>query len=153
VLTIFLFSNVIVFRGLHHPEIFNGIDISIVKQKYEKTLLPAEEKEEYARELQNYMENKKPFLNPMLSLNDLAQELALPSHDLSQILNTSFHQRFFDYINRYRVEESKRLILESANNGKTILDILYESGFNSKSVFNTAFKKHTGMTPSEFKVQ
>jgi AraC-like DNA-binding protein len=60
-------------------------------------------------------------------------------------------QNFFDFINRYRIEEAQRLLTDPPDKKITVLEVLYECGFNSKSSFNTLFKKHTGLTPSEFK--
>jgi len=73
--------------------------------------------------------------------------LSLP---LSQIINESKNINFYDYVNSYRISEAKDLL--SSNCDKTILEILYEVGFNSKSAFNTAFKKFTSVTPSKYKL-
>jgi len=81
----------------------------------------------------------------------LANELKMPSFVLSQVLNITAKQNFYEFINNYRIQESKRLLTSSTENNKTILEILYKCGFNSKSVFNSAFRKYTNMTPSEFK--
>ena len=97
------------------------------------------------------MDEKKPYLIPSITLNELAEKAEIPPRSLSYIINNSLNQTFFDFINRYRVSEAQRLLSDSASNIKTILDILYEVGFNSKSVFNTAFKKHTYMTPSNYR--
>jgi AraC-like DNA-binding protein len=66
------------------------------------------------------------------------------------MLNEHFHKNFSDYINSLRIEEAKKILQDPANN-KTILEILYETGFNSKASFNAYFKKETGLTPTEFK--
>jgi AraC-like DNA-binding protein len=149
VLNIFFIANAIVYGGLKFPHIFGIEDAG--RQKYEKNLLSEAEKEHYGRKLLEFMETRKPYLEPTLSLSDLATQLAVPSHVLSQILNVVYQQNFYDFINSYRIEESKRLLCVPHSNGKTILEILYQCGFNSKSVFNAAFKKFTGMTPREFK--
>jgi AraC-like DNA-binding protein len=99
------------------------------------------------------MQTEKPFLNPTLKINDLADSLSIPSKNLSQVINQEFGNNFFDFVNKYRVEEAKLKIINSNGNGRTILDILFDSGFNSKAAFNRAFKKHTGYTPSQFKNQ
>ena len=98
-----------------------------------------------------YMKSQKPYLEPSLNLDKLAEKVSIPPHHLSQILNTCLNHNFFDFINSYRIKESERLLSEQDSYRKTILEILYETGFNSKSVFNTEFKKHTGMTPTQFK--
>ena len=97
------------------------------------------------------METQKPYLTPQLTIDDLSEKLSIPSWHLSRVINTSFQQNFFNFINNYRIEEAKRLMREPTNKNMTILEILYEVGFNSKSTFNDVFKKQTGMTPSEFK--
>jgi AraC-like DNA-binding protein len=149
VLNIFFIANAVVYQGLKFPETFQ--DEVLGKQKYEKNALSDSEKDEYIKKLKEYMDEHKPYLNPTLSLTDLANELGMPSFALSQVLNLKAGQNFYEFINNYRIEESKRLLAESSQNGKTILEILYQCGFNSKSVFNSAFRKYTSMTPSEFK--
>ena len=83
-------------------------------------------------------------------LADLAEQISVSASLLSHIINTSLNKNFYDFINFYRVQESQQMLLENVQGHRTILEILYEAGFNSKSVFNQAFKKHTGMTPTEF---
>ena len=97
------------------------------------------------------MQTSKPFLDSNISIKELAEQVDIPSYYLSYIINECLHQNFFDFINIYRIKESQQLIDQYINDKTTILEIIYESGFNSKSVFNTAFKKHTGLTPSEYK--
>jgi AraC-like DNA-binding protein len=146
-----VFVSLIFMKGLRQPVIFLGLDSPKAQKKYEKTLLAEPLRTEYRDRLIRFMEEGKPFLNPLLSLPDLASAVKIPAHHLSQVLNGSFRQNFFDFVNGYRVKESQRLLAAREGQDKTILEILYETGFNSKSVFNTAFKKHTGMTPSEWK--
>lgn len=142
-----VFLALMVFKGFKHPEIFSVAS----EPKYEKTRLPGSLKEKYKTELIQYMKNKKPFLDPTLSLKELAGKVSIPPHHLSQVLNTHLNQNFFDFINSYRIKESQRLLLEQNPDKKTILEVLYQVGFNSKSVFNSAFRKYTGMTPTQFK--
>ncbi len=121
------------------------------ERKYERNPLSFEESERHLERLVSYMEEKQPFLNPDVTINDLAKGTKISSHTISQVLNTRLNQNFYDFVNSYRVNESLRLLADTADRRKTIIEILFESGFNSKSTFNSAFKKHTGMTPSEFK--
>lgn len=146
-----IFVALMVLRGLKQPQIFSGITENQSKQKYEKTLLSDAAKEDYKKKLLRYMKTQRPYLDPSLSLQDLAERASIPPHHLSQILNSCLNQNYFDFINSCRIKESKRLLSEQVSNKKTILEILYDTGFNSKSVFNSAFKKHTGMTPTQFK--
>ena len=148
-LNIFFIANALVYQGLRFPQIF--CDESSSRQKYERNLLTEKEKDQYSKKLLEFMTAKKPYLNPTLSLADLASQVNIPSYVLSQVLNVVLKQNFYDFINHYRVKESKSLLRSASNDGKTILEVLYASGFNSKSVYNAAFKKHAGTTPREFK--
>jgi len=147
------FSVFVVYKGLKQPEIFNGIEENGKKQKYKKYLLAESQREYYLQKLLAYMEAEKPYLNPFLSMPELAEKIPMTPHYLSQIINDSLNKNFFDFINSYRIRESQKLLMDMSNHKRTILNILYETGFNSKSVFNESFKKHTGMTPSEFRRQ
>ena len=109
------------------------------------------EKEKKAQDLLNYMRNKKAYLEPELTLEQLASQLALKPRVLSQTINEILGQNFYDFINRYRIEEAARLLTNPKDKKITILEVLYEVGFNSKSSFNTLFKKYTGLTPTEFR--
>jgi AraC-like DNA-binding protein len=100
--------------------------------------------------LESVMSLQKPYLDPLLTLPVLARKAHIPPRALSQILNVELKQNFFDYINTRRIEESKRLLRENADSNRTVLEILLEVGFNSKSSFNSAFKRYTGMTPTSF---
>ncbi|RPI05774.1 MAG: AraC family transcriptional regulator, partial [Ignavibacteriae bacterium] len=146
-LAFFLFFNFIFYKALIQPEIFSGVE---EKPKYLSSKMTTVESEEYLAKLQSYMEEQKPFLNPTISLKDIAEQLSIPPRHLSQVINERLRQNYFDFISQYRIEEAKKILLNSAAN-KTVLEILFEVGFNSKSSFNTAFKKLTGTTPSKFK--
>jgi len=145
---IFIFANVIVYKGLKQPEIYAGIED---KPKYENSPLTEADIEHYLKKMTSYMQAEKPYLNPALNITHLARKLSIPSRYLSQVINQSLHKNFFDFVNSYRIEEAKRYLSDHAHHRKTVLEILYEVGFNSKSSFNNVFKKHTGMTPTEFK--
>ena len=99
------------------------------------------------------MEHDKPFLNPAITINELAKRVEIPARSLSYIINKKYKINFFDFINQYRIQESKRLLSDASKIQPTILSVLYDAGFNSKSVFNTAFRKFEGMTPSQFRKQ
>ncbi len=89
-------------------------------------------------------------MDDAVSLNSLAEQLGIPSRQLSQLINEKLDKSFYDLINFYRIEEAKRQLSDESGD-KSILEIIYDIGFNTKSSFNRAFKKETGMTPSEFK--
>jgi AraC-like DNA-binding protein len=119
--------------------------------KYSGSGLTRDESALYLEKLNNHMVKSRPFLDPKLSLPQLASELGISSHHLSQIINENHQLNFFDFINRYRVEEVKKRMGKDENNHLSLLGIAFESGFNSKSAFNRMFKKFTGKTPSQFK--
>ena len=148
-ITIFLvFTTILVLKGLNQLKIFSGIE---GKLKYANLKLDEVENQKYSQHLKKYMEAQKPYLIPSLTIDDLSEKVSIPSWQLSQIINDSFNQNFFNFVNSYRIEEVKNMFSSSKNKKKTVLEILYEAGFNSKSTFNDVFKKHTGMTPTEFK--
>jgi len=101
--------------------------------------------------LVKYMEREKPYLEPSLNLNDLAERLALSPHNLSYIINSRLQKNFYQFVNQYRVEEVKRALAGQKKQREDLLRIAFEAGFNTKATFNTIFKSHTGMTPSEYR--
>jgi AraC-like DNA-binding protein len=120
-------------------------------KKYEKSSLTDELANGSLRKLIRLMENEKFFMKSDITLNKLADELMISPHHLSQIINEKTNQNFFDFINSYRIEEAKKLLVDPKGELLTILAIADEVGFNSKSAFNNAFKKNTGMTPTEYR--
>jgi len=105
----------------------------------------------YYQRLLQLMETEKPYLNPDLNLQMLADSLQLSSGYLSQIINQYEEKNFFDFVNGYRVETVKKMLPDEAFSHLSLLGVAYEAGFKSKSTFNLAFKKLTGVTPSAFK--
>ncbi len=101
--------------------------------------------------LETAMQTHKPYLDPDLSLQALAQLIGIKEKDLSEVLNIGFSQSFHDYINRYRIETVKRLLLAPEKQHLTNFALAQEAGFNSRSAFFGLFKKYVGMTPGEFK--
>jgi AraC-like DNA-binding protein len=97
------------------------------------------------------MEKEKLYQETELTLQDLANKLNVPSYQVSQAINEGLNKSFYDLINNYRVEEAKRLLQDPQNENYTILSVGFEAGFNSKTTFNTVFKKFTGLTPTEFR--
>ena len=99
------------------------------------------------------MDAEKPYLDNELGLPQLAAEMGISSHDLSYLLNEGFGKNFFQFINTYRVAEAKQLMLSQQHKHLNLLGIAYSAGFNSKTTFNTSFKKETGLSPSQFMQQ
>jgi len=146
-----VFIYVLGFLGLRQQEIVFYSDDDESGKKYEKSTLTTEKSEEYLSRLLEIMETGKPFLEVDLTLLKLAERLGISAHHLSQVINEKLNQNFFDFVNKYRIEEAKRMLLDPAKNYLTIFAIAVEAGFNSKSAFNICFKKYTHTTPSEFK--
>ncbi len=120
------------------------------KNKYQKSALTTATAENYAEQLVEAMEESKMYLQQELTLQELAGHLTIPKHQLSQLINERFGKNFYDFVNGYRVEEAKQLLLNEKYSHFTTLAIAQEAGFNSKATFNAVFKKTAGCTPSEY---
>jgi AraC-like DNA-binding protein len=146
----------VAYLGLRRPEVLAGRDeVSPAPQprKYERSTLTPERAEESLRRLIQVMESEKLYADGGLTLQKLAARLSLTTQHLSQLINERLGQSFPDFINSYRVAEARRKLTDPACRHYSILAVAEEVGFNSKSTFNAAFKKHTGLTPSEFREQ
>lgn len=135
-----------------HASIFNGTPIKkiIPFVKYEKTGLSTEFSLEMKEKLEVLMAEKKPYLNPDLRLDHLANMLDVSRHHASQIINEHFSVNFFDFVNRFRIKEAERL-LSSDDERLSISDIAFQSGFNNRISFYKAFKKVLNTTPSDYR--
>lgn len=122
------------------------------KRKYKNSNLTEEQKEEYVKHIFTFMDEERPFINPELTVQDLSKQLNISRHHLTELLNNDIGKNFFTFINEYRVEEVKRRLLDTRFEHLTIVAIAFESGFNSKSTFNSIFKQNTGNTPSQWKI-
>jgi len=122
-----------------------------ITEKYSGSSLSSVQKELLIRNLESLMDKEKIYTIDNLSVDHVAQRLGTNSKYISQIINEYYRKNFYLHINSYRVEEAKRLMMETANEKYSILGIAHMVGFVSKSTFNTAFKRITGITPSEFK--
>lgn len=115
-----------------------------------KPLLDKRTAQAYTDRVLNFLLTEKPYLNPSLSLRDLANQIEIHPNQLSWLLNDNLGKKFNEFINHYRVDHFKDLAKQPENSNITILGLAYESGFNSKTVFNTFFKKEMGITPAEY---
>jgi AraC-like DNA-binding protein len=111
--------------------------------------ITAEDKE-LQKQLEHFMVSEKLFANPNLTLFDVASKLNTHPKKVSNIINKGFKMNFNDFVNAYRTQEVIKKVTSNENNIKTLLGIALDSGFNSKSTFNRAFKKHTQQTPKEY---
>ena len=118
--------------------------------KYAKSGLHPEDLRRLAQAMDTLMETRQLYLHPELSLAEVAEELQVPRHHLTQALNTEIGRNFYTYINELRVKIFMEKVVDPRNKDYTFLSIAYDCGFNSKSTFNSVFKRITGFTPSEY---
>ncbi|MCP4153197.1 MAG: AraC family transcriptional regulator [bacterium] len=158
------FVTVVLFKAMSQQEIFSGLieqheqeqeqdqqkqESKPAKQKYAKTALTETQINKYKEKLLHHMDTEKPYLDPELNITQLANQIDIPPHDMSQLLNQGLDQNFYFFVNKYRIEESKRMLSEKKIQ-KTVLEVLFETGFSSKSTFNRIFKQYTGATPTQY---
>jgi AraC-like DNA-binding protein len=120
-------------------------------ERYKTSGLKAKLVRKHMLQLLTLMEEEKLYLDPELSVTKLARCLGLAKEHISQIINQQFYMNFNQFLNKYRIEEAKKRLKDPKENQYVVLKIAYDVGFNSKSTFNTAFKKFTGMSPSQFR--
>ncbi len=142
---IFIVFNSMIFIILKKPILITNIN------KYQNSSLSEQKKEEIKVKVIDYIVKKRSYLDPLITIKKMSDELGIPARYISQVINESFNQSFSDYINNYRITESKNLLMNNMAGEKNILQIAYHVGFNSKSSFNEVFKKHTGLTPSAYR--
>lgn len=143
----------LVFTSMRYFSNFEAVKQKDTKETTKKTTQEKLLNPEYAAKIDGFMRSQKTYLNPELTLDMLADTLSIPAKDLSMIINRHFNLNFYEFVNGYRIEEAQKRLLDPTNKEKTITDIYLEVGFNSKSVFNTFFKKLVGKTPSEYRQQ
>lgn len=134
-------------------EIAEEIEIQKTDEKptMAKTGLNTNKINEIVRRIIVLMEKEKLYQETELTLQQLSDKLQLPTYQVSQVINEGMKRNFYDLVNSYRVEEAKRLLLDPKNANYTVLSVGFDAGFNSKTTFNTVFKKFTGVTPTEFR--
>ena len=121
-----------------------------LKPKYERSSLNEQDIELYLARIIKYMEDQKPYLDGELTIQEMSDQLGISKHHITQVINTKLIKNFYAFINEYRIEEVKRRLSDPQYRHLKIMSIAYDSGFNSKSSFNTIFKNSTGMTPSQY---
>lgn len=151
---------VLSFWGFHQKQLISGVkNISTesiethesATGKYIKSGLKEEDAKKYIQDLLKYMNETEIWKDPELSIAKLSSKISIPKHQLSEVLNEYLGKSFYVFVNEYRVEYAKKLLALKEYNHWSIIAIGYECGFNSKTAFNIFFKKHTQLTPSEYK--
>ena len=144
------------FFSLNQPLIYDKADETPQEElskerKYEKSGLKADDAQDYLNKLERYMKEDRPYEDGDLTIADISMKLQIPKHYITQIINEKLDKNFYTYINEYRIDEVKKKMEDRNFEDYTILSIAYECGFNSKSAFNTIFKKFTHMSPSQYR--
>jgi AraC-like DNA-binding protein len=121
-----------------------------VKVKYLKSTLSSEKQAEIHDKLTRAMEEQKLFLNPDLTIGQLAEAIAVHPNHLSQVINSKESKTFYDFINEWRIVEFKKMVTQPKNQKYTLLALAFECGFNSKTSFYRNFKNVTGQSPTQY---
>jgi AraC-like DNA-binding protein len=145
----FIIFNSLIYSGLKKSTLFEPMGTNL---KYSKSPLLNEQKELLMLKLMKSMVEDKIYLTPSITVQDIAEIMDVQPRQVSQVINELAGQNFIDFINTYRIEEAKKMLANPKYKKYSIIGILYEAGFNSKTAFNTAFKKQTGCTPKEYKL-
>jgi AraC-like DNA-binding protein len=158
--TLFLCASIylICFVLIRHPFVssaksaVSGASVGLVtsRPKYGTSPLTPEQKQEFARRLVRYMDNDRPFRDMQLNLERLSGALQIAPSHLSQVLNEQIGMNFYEFVNEYRVRDVMKRINLGSDGTRTMLALAFESGFNSKASFNRAFKRVTGITPTDY---
>lgn len=143
-----LFFNILFYKAVIHPDV---IVIPEEKPKYAGLNLDKTHIQNHAKSIESYIITHKPYLNQTLTLQDLSEATGINERSISQVINNYWKQNFFSFINSFRIEEAKSMLLTIDMNKTTMEGISFNAGFNSKSAFYEAFKRHTGMTPMEYR--
>ena len=150
----------LVMKAMKYPELFKGINSKLqlakdILPKAEEISQPANSQDDLIAvqisTLKQYMAEKEPFLDPSLTIQELSNQINTPVRDLSVLINHHMDQHFFDFVNEYRIQKAMNILKDHSKKELTVLEILYEVGFNSKSSFNTSFKKYTNLTPTAYR--
>lgn len=142
----------LVWRGLQQPQLFAGLassDVAVMAEPPGRT--PPDELAPLAEQLERHLRERQPHLAPELSVQKLAEQLGWPAKQVSAVINQHYGRNFNDVINAARVATACALLADPARRGDKLLAIQLDAGFGSKTVFNAAFKRETGMTPSAWR--
>lgn len=162
-----LFYGYIVYQSFRHATIFNQVvfieyqkqvepliafsaknTLSTSTAKY--SLLDKQKFDTYAERTIYHFETNKPYLDPELNITKLSEQLTIPVHYISAVINEKMNKSFFDFVNQYRIEEVKQHLKNKEHEKFSLEAIGYNCGFNSRTSFFRVFKKHTGKTPNDY---
>jgi AraC-like DNA-binding protein len=135
--------------SIRYPHFLQLLSMNVKKGVYSRSLLKGIDVDALMENLDSVMKSERLYLNEEITLKDVASILDITHHQLSQLLNERLNLNFNTFVNTYRVDYAKELLVEKTE--WTVLNIAYEAGFNSKSTFYDAFTKITGVTPLEFR--
>lgn len=153
-----LFAFLYAFYGFNQPLIFDDLArhehlnpaVNEKEKKYKRSGLKKKDVEIYQKKIEEYLQDEKPYLDRELTINIMSAQIGIPRHFITEIINNYMGKNFYFLINEYRIQEVKSRLRDPRYSRLTILAIAYDSGFNSKSAFNSAFKTMTGQTPSQY---
>lgn len=158
-LSILTLINIVTVQGLRNPGLFMKLSQRdfVVNRETKKSagtnLYGQNLLDEILDKLNKYVAEGQPYTDPELTVNKLAGAINVHPKALSQAINTQLGSNFSDYVNSLRISYVKERLEHPIDKNETIVEVMYDAGFNSRSVFNTLFKKKTGLTPSEYKKQ
>ena len=155
--------NILGYKAIQQQTLFKYLDSPAIKVELNEGKIISTEtaviesddgiSKELLTKITNYMEEKKPYLDPEITLSQMADELDLGRNALSSAINSGYKMNFFNFINKYRVEEMLSFLNDPTMENRNILQLAFDAGFNSKATFNHIFKKYTGCTPKEYKLR
>lgn len=145
-----LLVNILAYMAVYHNREFSQYLLALFNEKYKKSSLSPEQSKSLLKKIVKVMEDEKPYLDSDLKIIDLANHLSVSTNILSQVLNQETNKNFFEFINEYRIAEAIKRLTDSRFSHISILGIALDSGFSNKNTFNRLFKKHTGLTPTQF---
>ncbi|MFC5046053.1 helix-turn-helix domain-containing protein [Aquimarina hainanensis] len=144
----------LILKALNAPKLFRGISSNLQLAsilKAEKTTPETDLWDSQKAKLKEFMSEEEPYLDSDLTIKGLADQMQMEERNLSILINTQLNLNFYEFINKHRINKAKEILEDTSQSKLTILEILYQVGYNSKSSFNTAFKKATGVTPTIYR--
>ena len=153
---LWMMVSMMIFQGLQHPELYSGVtpeDLELIEENTDSQKLTDELLSEVMQQIDDFMKSEKPYLTPGMTVKSLGKELSLNPKYISQAINTKAGINFSEYINGFKIGHACALLKNPEQQHLTVLDVMLESGFNTKSNFNRAFKAITGSTPFEYRNQ